>query len=90
MSNALPTVTIIIPTRPGQTEIQAVRASRALDYPQELLEIIVARGRQPAIQRNAALKIAQGELISSFGEDRDGEIYFTSFDGKIYALAQKP
>ncbi len=31
-------------------------------------------------------RIAQGELISSFGEDRAGELYFTSFDGKIYTL----
>jgi len=69
VSSALPLVTIIIPTRPGQTEIQAVEASRALDYPRDCLEIIVARGRQPAIQRNAALKIAQGELIYFLDDD---------------------
>jgi glucose/arabinose dehydrogenase len=33
-------------------------------------------------------KIARGELISSFGQDAAGEIYFTSFDGKIYTLAK--
>jgi uncharacterized repeat protein (TIGR03806 family) len=26
------------------------------------------------------------QAISSFGEDRDGELYFTSFDGQIYQL----
>ncbi len=35
-------------------------------------------------------QIAQGELISSFGEDREGEIYFTSYDGKVYTLERKP
>ena len=32
--------------------------------------------------------IARGSSISSFGEDRDGEIYFTSFDGRIYTFVQ--
>lgn len=31
--------------------------------------------------------IAQGELISSFGEDQNGELFYTSLDGKIYTLA---
>ena len=69
MSSAEPLVTIIIPTRPGQSEIQAVVASRALDYPRDRLEIIVARGRQPAVQRNAALKAARGELIYFLDDD---------------------
>jgi glucose/arabinose dehydrogenase len=33
--------------------------------------------------------LARGELVSSFGEDRDGELYFTSFDGKIYTLRKQ-
>lgn len=31
-------------------------------------------------------KIAESTEISTFGEDRDGEVYFTSFDGHIYRL----
>lgn len=69
MSSAWPAVTIIIPTRPGQDKILALEASRALDYPAEQLEIIVARGRQPAIQRNAALRMARGELIYFLDDD---------------------
>jgi glucose/arabinose dehydrogenase len=34
------------------------------------------------------VKIAQAELISSFGEDAAGEIYLTSFNGKIYRLSR--
>ena len=69
MSDALPFVSIIIPTRPGQADIPAVTAARALDYPKDRLEIIVARGKQPAVQRNAAIKAARGELIYFLDDD---------------------
>ena len=44
-------------------------ASRALDYPADKLEIIVARGKQPSAQRNAALKAAHGEIIYFLDDD---------------------
>ncbi len=69
MNDALPFVTIIIPTRPGQAEIPAVTAARALDYPKDRLEIIVVRGKQPAVQRNTALRAARGELIYFLDDD---------------------
>jgi cellulose synthase/poly-beta-1,6-N-acetylglucosamine synthase-like glycosyltransferase len=69
VSGTLPGVTIIIPTRPGQTEVLAVAGARALDYPRDQLEILVARGRQPAVQRNAALRAARGELVYFLDDD---------------------
>lgn len=69
MSDALPFVTIIIPTRPGQAEIPAVQAARNLDYPSDRIEIIVARGKQPAVQRNAAIQAARGEWIYFLDDD---------------------
>ena len=69
MSDALPSVTVIIPTRPGQSDVLAVEAARALKYPAGKLDIIVARGRQPAVQRNAALKEATGEIIYFLDDD---------------------
>ncbi|MBI2931147.1 MAG: PQQ-dependent sugar dehydrogenase [Planctomycetes bacterium] len=30
--------------------------------------------------------LGRGRDITTFGEDRDGEIYFASFDGKVYAI----
>ncbi len=69
MNNRLPGVTIIIAARPDQAEIQAVAAARRMDYPPELLEIIVARGQQPSVQRNTALRTARGELIYFLDDD---------------------
>ena len=69
MSDVLPFVTVIVPTKPGQAEIPAVTAARAFDYPRERLEIIVARGKQPAVQRNVAVRAARGELLYFLDDD---------------------
>lgn len=69
MSEHLPSVTIIIAARPEQAEIPAVHAARQLDYPAGLLEIIVARGKQPSVQRNAAIKAARGNWLYFLDDD---------------------
>jgi len=69
MSNALPSVTVIIPARPDESEVQAATAARRLDYPADKLEIILARGKQPSVQRNTALRTARGELIYFLDDD---------------------
>ncbi len=69
MSESFPSVTVIIPSRPDLADVPAVVAARALDYPQDKLEIILARGRQPSVQRNAALRAAKGELIYFLDDD---------------------
>ena len=69
MNESLPTVTVLIPARPGQAEIKALAAARALEYPADRLDIIVARGKQPSVQRNAAMKAARGELIYFLDDD---------------------
>ena len=68
-NESLPSISVIIPTRPEQREIKALTAARRLNYPREKLEIIVARGKQPSVQRNAALKIARGDLIYFLDDD---------------------
>jgi cellulose synthase/poly-beta-1,6-N-acetylglucosamine synthase-like glycosyltransferase len=69
VSENLPSITVLIAARPGQADVKAVAASRMLDYPQEKLEIIVARGKQPSVQRNAGMKAARGELIYFLDDD---------------------
>ncbi len=69
MQEKVPSITVVIAARPGQATIQAVPAARALEYPIDKLEIIVARGKQPSAQRNAAIQAARGELIYFLDDD---------------------
>ena len=62
-------MTVVIAARPLQAEVEAVKAARLLDYPREKLEIIVARGKQPSVQRNTAIRAARGELIYFLDDD---------------------
>lgn len=69
MTENLPSVTVLIPTRPDLADIKAVAAARRLDYPADKLEILVARGKQPSVQRNTGLRAARGELIYFIDDD---------------------
>ncbi len=62
-------MTVIVPTRPGQQDIPAVNAARQFDYPRDRLEIIIARGKQPSVQRNAALREACGDIVYFLDDD---------------------
>jgi succinoglycan biosynthesis protein ExoA len=70
----MPSVTVVIAARPDQTDIAAIPAARALDYPADKLEIILARGKQPSAQRNAAIKEARGDLIYFLDDDSVPEL----------------
>jgi len=69
VSDELPSVTVIIPARPDESEVQAATAARQLDYPGNKLEIILARGKQPSVRRNTALRAARGDLIYFLDDD---------------------
>jgi cellulose synthase/poly-beta-1,6-N-acetylglucosamine synthase-like glycosyltransferase len=64
-----PKVTVIIAAPPDMAEVKALAGVRQLDYPAGVLEVIVARGRQPSVQRNEAVKAARGEWIYFLDDD---------------------
>jgi hypothetical protein len=65
----VPAVTVVIPAPPDLSEVVAVPAARALHWPAQKLEILLVRGRHPAVQRNQALRQARGELIYFLDSD---------------------
>jgi succinoglycan biosynthesis protein ExoA len=60
---------VIIAARPDNREVRAAGAARQLDYPPDKLEIILARGKQPSVQRNAAIRAATGGIIYFLDDD---------------------
>jgi len=69
VSDDVPSVSILIAARPDEANVKAVPPCRALDYPEEKIEILIARGKQPSAQRNAGIKAARGELIYFLDDD---------------------
>lgn len=62
---------MLIAARPDQKAIRAVEASKALEYPKDRIEILVARGKQPSVQRNTGLREAKGELVYFLDDDSE-------------------
>ena len=69
MEKDLPIVTVVIPARPDEAHVKAAVVARQLSYPTEKLEVLIARGRHPSVQRNSALKAARGEIIYFLDDD---------------------
>jgi glycosyltransferase involved in cell wall biosynthesis len=69
VSEHLPSVTVIIAARPDQAVVQAADAARQFDYPADRLDILIARGKHPSVQRNVAMKAARGDWIYFLDDD---------------------
>lgn len=65
----IPQVTVIIPILPRKNANITIESLKIANYLQEKIEVIVVEGRQPAKQRNAAIKLAKGEFIFFFDDD---------------------
>jgi cellulose synthase/poly-beta-1,6-N-acetylglucosamine synthase-like glycosyltransferase len=66
MSNQRPTISVIVAAPPGKEDILSVATVREFSAD---LEIIIARGRQPSVQRNRAVVEAEGEFIYFLDDD---------------------
>lgn len=63
-----PVWSIIIPVKPGG-QVRALEALRGINYPAELVEIIVSEGNHPSTQRNRAASYANGERLYFLDDD---------------------
>jgi succinoglycan biosynthesis protein ExoA len=66
---SFPFVSIIIPIGPGRSYSTVLNSIHLLDYPLDKIELIVAEGKQPARQRNEAIKVAKGSILFFFDDD---------------------
>lgn len=67
----LPSISVIIPVKPGG-RVEKVRASLAeIRYPPELVEVIVVEGQQPSRQRNEGLAHASGDIVYFLDDDSE-------------------
>lgn len=69
LNSALKTISFVIPVRPGNYPTKALAHISSLDYPLELVEVLIAEGRQPSLQRNQAVAQASGEIIYFLDDD---------------------
>lgn len=71
-------ISVIIPVKPSGEIKETLEAISQVDYPQNLIEILVSYGFSPSKQRNEAAKKSQGEIL-----------YFLDNDSKIDKNALK-
>lgn len=64
----LPKVSIIIPVKPGGY-VKALETLKELDYPGDKLELLIAEGNKPSMQRNEAAKKASGDILYFLDDD---------------------
>lgn len=65
----LPSISVIIPVKPdGQAE-KVLESLCSVDFPANLVEVLVAEGTQPSKQRNEAARIARGDILYFLDDD---------------------
>ena len=65
----LPTISVVIPHKPGLEEVRVLESLKAVDYPRDRYEVIVAEGFHPSKQRNQAVAKSRGEIVVFFDDD---------------------
>jgi cellulose synthase/poly-beta-1,6-N-acetylglucosamine synthase-like glycosyltransferase len=69
-----PTISVIIPARPGTEDLRALESLKVMNYPQNKIEILVVEGEKPSAQRNSAAKLASGEILFFLDDDSDADV----------------
>jgi len=67
--SACPTISVVVPHKPGVEEVRVLKALEAVDYPRDRYEVLVAEGYHPSKQRNQAVARARGDIVMFFDDD---------------------
>jgi len=62
-------VSFILPIGPNVNADICINSLKKLEYPKKLLEVIVAEGRSPSLQRNLACEKATGSIVYFVDDD---------------------
>lgn len=65
------TITVILPAPPEVDKISFLEKIKDIKYPPEKIEIIVAFGRNPSMQRNIAVSQSKGEIVLFLDDDSE-------------------
>lgn len=68
------TISVIIPVPPEMETPAVLDGLRSVDYPRERIEVLVVRGRRPALQRNEAAKVAKGDILFFLDDDSTADV----------------
>jgi len=69
--SGLKNITIVIPVRPDDIPEKSIASVGKMDYPAELMEVLIAEGWFPSLQRNEAVKKAKGDIVYFLDDDSD-------------------
>lgn len=69
MSTTGPRLSIVVAAPPNQEVLASIESLKGLDFTDGFVEIIIARGRMPSIQRNVAVQHAKGKWLYFLDDD---------------------
>lgn len=67
------TISVIIPAESDSADLKILKYLDKVEYPKDKIEIIIAVGKNPSLQRNEAVKIAKGDILYFFNRDAQAE-----------------
>lgn len=70
--STISTISVIIPVSSNLEDLPVLSSLKSIDYPKVKIEIILAIGKMPSVQRNHAVRMAKGDILYFF--NRDGRV----------------
>ena len=67
------TISVIIPASSNSEDLPVLSSLKNIDYPEDKIEIILAIGKIPSVQRNHAVRMAKGDILYFFNRDACAE-----------------